>query len=466
MLNHFSIINVILSTNYIGYIHIYPVALAIRTYSYIYIMFGSGVLDKRKQDIQDTIIAERWTFQDIYELVEAYTKQHDYSIYGHLAISLTLDKPVTPGCFTYYIYSVNGYGTMINLCNHLYLNSNRIVRGDTIIYGKEFHIKVDFRIVAVITSIKPIKSGTNIINPMVKHTQQITSYLDKELNIVDPEILLTNVCSVLYSFSHGSDWAEYIDLEYQLYLKYADMYPIQDIKQDANRSKLEFINSLMTEFIMNNKDIILLGEFALNLIDISDTASYKLEILSTLTDEVLLEMLSKVIERDDIQYKVVDMFVINDDKLKRTEFKLKDFTFLYKYNSLSYEVVNYGQIYDDAGNFFNIGNIYCIFKFILVNIWIVYWLYSSGITEKRYYQYRTSYLRNILIKSHRVMYVNGKLSSIFTSPSSSMYLFNVDNYMGIYVDEARQIKIEQSKKIAYPYYPELFKLKNGSLLAL
>jgi len=419
-------------------------------------MFGYGQLHHIQDKVNKKIIGERMRYKDIYELIEQFAYEHECPLYNYIALSLILGREMDTDCFMYNMYSTNGFQTMKDLCDYIHDHSGYIVRGDTIIYKKEFGIRVDLRSMVHITSIKPIVPDNGpTINPLKTFMQDVNSYFDHKVYVVNLEISLINIYSILCTFAHASQWEEYFRIERYIFEKYSSNIIVEKPESKLNKEKHEFIDTIINSFIMNNDDVILIGEYALNFLDVADAVSYRIEILSQLSPDSVKKTLNELMGLP-IEYKKVSIDALDDDRLVRWEYKSGDFVFLNQYNTLSYEVVNYGTLYDESGNFFNIGNIFCIFKLVLINIWIMNRLYLSGVVEEKYYIFRTDYLRYILITAHDILYTGDDLNLIFSDQESSFYLFTVERYKGINIDYARTNKIGTSKMI-FPYYPGLKK---------
>lgn len=393
------------------------------------------------------LITERQGWSNVYKLSEEIIKKLNLVLFDKFAINTILGKPRDLSSFVYYVYTSRIAHDSHEIANFLDKNlpTETQVKMETLMIHKKTQVKVNGRLIVSLTGIRfPIKR-----NPIDESSVTINS-----LKFINSWVLLMNLYKSLSVCSKVSEWEELMIIEKELAQNVYNSFNI-DKSIIGNDEPVSVNIEKVLGFLIDNPDVILVGEIAL-FITLSEFITVsRIEILSMLTDEDLSESLSSFLGKK-VSFKTSKIITPTDNNLVRSEFSIDGQVFLYKYNILSYEVINFGIIENQEGKKIRIANIFCIFWLMITNIWIIYWLFLGDIIKENYYFFRRNEIMKLFFKFHNKIYDDDdSLSSLYSSPISPLYIYS-ENFIGIYKEESRYNKILNKEKLVPPYIPKVY----------
>jgi len=399
------------------------------------------------QEKADTILLdERLSHASIYASIEHKLNGSDMILHDRYAIDLTLGSPRSLTSFVYHLYTDHIAHDAHDLANYLdeHHGDTYIIRVETVTPHKKVFIKANGRLVIALNGIRfPIKR-----NPILEASVKMS-----HLRVSEPWILLMNLYRTLGICSKAGEWKDLLPVEQDLFKTFA-----KDVGNTKVGTSSSDIIMKVLDIIVDNKNIVLVGEIALGM------PSNRVEILTMLSDDDVKDLMAKSIGTQ-VKYKKSKIITPTDNKLVRTEYFANDVAFLYKYNILDYEVINFGTLEDESGRVIRVANVFCIFWLMLTNLWIIYWLYLGDIIKESYYNHRRKEILATFLATHDRLYADdGNLSAEYGSPISSSYIF-IENFIGQYFEDSRLTKIgadnDKKDKIIPPYLPRVYKHIHG-----
>lgn len=468
-------------------------------------MFSFDYLEHIKKEVDEKIIQERKQYDTYYssidEYVSTYTiKENCVMIGGRIGIDLLLEKKRGIGDFTYDLYSENAFIHANNLCNFLEIHNLKddIIFLKTVIPSIKYTIFINMRPIVFIYTIS-INSFKLIAPIKVKTFDKKYSVL-----VLSPEIQLIDIYRILYSPQRVDEWKDILVDERRLFKFLHQRIYSQEIKGgDENESKNEENESekeneenenenesknieitlndrkkiqflLMKYFVSNNPHIVLIGEHAFKIISKNNESllTMIIQVISENDPEIDLKEIEKIIHKDFPSFPLSkltrELHIMQDFRIRRTTIKISSKEIMYIYNAAHYDLIPFNNIYHNMMKI-QLGNIFVILRFLLLDFWMIRWILESGSINELYAKQRLQsilnkllFLRKQIQKSFKKFSINpilfdGKgLLKIFTS--------NPKEYLGIYEDEviSQKIMIKQLPKKFYDYYPREYKSKNNN----
>lgn len=447
-------------------------------------MFFIDQLQFIAEDISAILISERKQYSEFYELVEEYLKKNkqDLVLGGRIASSMILEEEKTPDAemFCYEMYSESALPHANSLANLFAQkvgdseSTEKIISMRTMIPNRKYSVFVNTRMIVVMRQL-PEKS-MSVVNP-----QHI-----KGTNIIPAEILLLELYRKLYTPGEADNWGKYLHDENSLFQYLKQRKSI--IKGGATpavppppiKTRILIGFNIIKKFVVNNSSVVLLGEHAFHLISSIKQESSIIQIIASCSVEECFDKISSIVletagegfAKHHITINMKNMHVMGDFRLKRYTIKLGEKEICYIYNSAEYELIPFGVIYNhDRKEFIQTGNPFVLIRFLLVELWFVRWLKSTGKIEKMYAKKRIDNMLKRLIDLRLFMTLQSEnnqntITTISdgyfgdkTSQESGLLIFQPDemDYVGVYVSESTAVKkITKTAKFYADYFPQKY----------
>ena len=368
-------------------------------------------------------------------------------------------------------------------------NSARWLSMKTVAAHEEINIFFDGRLIVIFRAINKYKS-IDIFKMLLPVRSKVGLFTSSELLLIPPELELMDIYHKLYSPDKADDWEDLLKMEYHLYDSLVSRKKvIIGGKDDCSRNivtNIETIKKLLVLDFIRDQPTILIGEWALKLMDYGEsgkpfTDAY--EKVALIVDSPiaefneLLENFLKTITPYKPTYREEKLHILSDARLKKYTFYISgvcsvsgqkfERPFLDVYNSGTYELIPYrlskefmskkdgGSNHIPDGKYpedIKIGSAYVLLRFLLLDVWILRVIKNLGLITPTILEAKITRFFDIMsiIKNGRKL--NNLISKSFTH----------DNYIG----EFQSLVIYQKNKLSEakfpPYAPYYYKIANGS----
>jgi len=246
----------------------------------------------------------------------------------------------------------------------------------------------------------------------------------------------------------------------------------------TTREKIQ--TTLLKNFVQDNSHCILVGEHAFFSIDgQSEVKSFIIQIISDRSIEEDFKDITKILFRDVSPHIPIAKFtrglhIMQDFRLSRTAIKIGDAKsgeqkeIMYIYNSSRYDLIPFNRLLSSSANFIQIGNPFVLIRFLLIDFWIIKWIFASGGINEQYSKLRLDSIREkILLLRSRLS--SGKdfttINNQYVLNNSTVRVFqdNSTEYMGFYENEdiSQKEKAKDLSRKYYDYYPQDYFAKNN-----
>ncbi len=378
-------------------------------------MFAIDQLARVLPDFIAVTMRDRHKYNIVYDAINEYICESTDSltpsqhgdrrivVSGNLGTLLLLNANRGIDDFTYTLYTESAFLHANNLTNKLaqVIGDKWFLFMKTVIQNNEFEIVVDNRRLVRIIRLINVPEGTTMINVIKPDRMMLAG---KPCLVMNPMFYLIDIYRTLYSPEKYDNWQSALNHEKILFefLKreftgtryrggkhrhYFDKNkkpekPQQFWKEAASNDLTIF---LIRKFVLNNPDIVLIGDSAQRLIVKTNIISPILTLISKNTVEADIEQITKLMADEyGGKYPITStrghVKVIGDFRLVRTTIKAgsehdkKDLVYIY--NSADYELIPFNKIGTD--DFIQIGNPFVILRYHLIDIWIIRWLVAVG----------------------------------------------------------------------------------------
>lgn len=406
-------------------------------------MFSKLDIDKYIDDIQKYSQLKKKKIHKEY--LDIYKHIFKYCVSNNIILSnsnLLIDKNYIENMLEYDCYTNNPLKHANNLSNEL-LKYTKNIEMLTKIPFREFSIIINSQILPVVNLYALPKCTTDFIR-----TIPISIY-EIKIKLMPPEVELINIYRKLYLPDYASKWKTIVDLEYTIFSK----YNIHDITKNCN-VKLHISNYLtkIKSSIVNkwckNTDNIIVGYWACYLLNIkiSDNMNLlqaeRLQLISKNSIENECLSLEKFLEKEfntKIAYKVQDIDVPKDFRLKKYIFTMNGHIFLEIFNSASFELIPTMQYKETNA----IGNIFVLLRFLFIDYWILSYVISIKKIPVDIGKRKLCLINNLIINLRKSKYITTGFNK---------------QYVGHYENEQMADKIRRIKGTYYsPYLPHIKK---------
>jgi hypothetical protein len=439
---------------------------------------------------------DRHQYDTVYSCIESYiceftnndirSRRGDQKIIvsSSLGTLTLLNMPRSIDDFTYVLYTESSLLHANNLANRIaeLVKNKWIVTMRTIIQGNDFEIIVDNRRLVTFIQINNVPKGASAVNVIRPANAQLDG---KPCLIMNPMFYLIDLYRDLYSPEKFKEWPTALQHEKSLfeYLKrsflknpisnggkrrhYFGKYEPPKYKGSKGIGELSVF--IMRKYIVNNKNIVLIGDSAQRLIIKSDIISSTLTVLSGNSVETDIENISKLlVDKYGDKYPVSavhgNVKVMGDFRLTRTAIKVGSehdrSDLMYIYNSADYELIPFNRI--GTTDFVQIGNPFVILRFHLIDTWIIRWLVASGKLDDRYAEQKINKIMKNVVDLRSYMATDTRQLMGTTDAGTIKYEIDsrcitdgqphtifqahIDSYIGVIQNETAAYKLYIQKK--------------------
>lgn len=461
---------------------------------------------------------ERLRYHDICELIEEYISNHSSEVKtsgknsdpriivgGSMGVNLLLGRERTHRDFQYLLYTENSLIHANDLTNEIAQcitnlpdDSNIkhiIVKLKSSIPDIKYDIYVDNRPMITIFTLRsdPVKAY-NLLEPV-----EVKSFDGKrKLLVLSPETHLLDVYRILSSPADVGSWEETLIDEEHLFellkgrLAILGGSAFEDSKAITQEERTRVENALLEHYIMDNNNVVLLGEHAFKLIAASDSqysfgnidfsagkfmSSNVLNVISNQTGDELLNNIKKVVQKAmgreiPVTAQTRSTNVMQDFRLTRTTIKIgaenEQKEIMYVYNSAFFDLVPFNTLKQSNGSkSIQIANPFVLMRFLLVDLWMIRWVREMGKINEFFAKKRTHNILSLILGlRHAMTEKAGRgleiADDLFANNDSPLNVFQRSRYIGIYVDEMVTIRMKQQHldKRFVDYYPQGYFAKN------
>lgn len=484
----------------------------------------------------DRIIGlERDEWEPFYVTIENYVAKFsqfeksasgDAGIFvgGSLGVNMLLKKPRTLSDYVYYLYSpqalhhanqltnalaemvAKSYGSVKDILEHaneIYktveqdprqhnqlknIREPRIVMMKTALPYQRYIIYVDTRILVQFTSLP--HGAASIIKPTLAESLGFGSDSvhnagsPNQLFVISPEVQLLDLYRVLYSPAKAGEWRDALRDENNLYQhmkrRLSELKNLKKGSADGGASPEHDAYKLhiLSEWVTDNPNVVLIGDFALRLLGIADVRGTMVQVIAQTNPSECAALICSMLEKKfniKCSQHTRPLAVMQDFRLQRTTVRAGDKEVLYIYNSGSYDFIPFNTAVSESKSsktrVIQVGNPFVLMRFLLVDFWTVRLLNHEGKIDSNYAQLRLDGItKHLLELRSKISEVDDKVKTtsigdkfigeggLFrTFPSRS------EDYMGIYEDElqAQKNQLAQGARRYSDYYPDEALIRMG-----
>jgi hypothetical protein len=453
------------------------------------------------------IVQERERYSQIYEVIETYaasfvgesiSANKKIILGGTMGVNLLLGKQRDIEDYSYEFYTEDSFyhaNALTNKIAEVLPISNvdekplKIVVLRSVIPYYKYYIVIDGRTLVVIFDIGSNRnkeqsvSSIKVIEPVV--VKNFSGNLD--ILVLPPEMQLIDIYRTLCSPNKAGDWEKALRDENQLFnLMLTNIRDtsrkggdeVIDITSKQGREKIQTV--ILKDFVQNNIHCALLGEHALFTTDgeQSEIKSFIIQIISDREPEEDFRDVTKILHQKLGPYMPISKYtrnlhIMQDFRLSRTVIKIGDAKsgeqkeILYIYNSAKYDLVPFNRFLSD-NSFLQIGNPFILLRFLLIDFWIIKWIFASGGIDEKYSKLRQNSIREKILMLRSRLSTGSKITTInnqYVLHNSNMRVFqdNSTEYLGKYENEEISQK-EKAKDISrryFDYFPQEYFSKNN-----
>ncbi len=447
-------------------------------------MFSIDHLGAVMPSVDSKIIQERERYNSIYNIVDKYIEKYRVKddkciiVGGNMGADLVLGNKRNRWDYEYTLYTEHSFAHANALVNEID-KSLAAVEGKswscslrTVIPNNKYQLFVDERPLVTVVGIKSMSEETHIYDLILP--MEIKSFDGSRKFYVLPLIFqLMDMYRTLYSPAEASDWESTMEYEKKM-SSFLSKKQIKggdggDIPTITPRKREEVNNAIIQNFIIDNANVALIGEYALRILTNSKIDNYILQIIYTpdqpMTNKELIDTVSgplkKIIARVigsgvPVDFSYGNSRVMQDTRLSRISVKVgsagnkKEIMYIY---NISYDLVPVNKIYIKKGTTsIQVGDPFVIMRFLLIDIWIMRWIMAVGKADRAFGEKHLDSLINKFLK------LRGMMENI---KHDGMKIFN-KNYIGLYENEilAQKKIMTESKKFG-EYTPRTYFKNNG-----
>ena len=456
------------------------------------------------------VFNERLGFKPIFEIIEEYIIKHQLITGGDIGLHLlNYSKPIDELIrinhqIVYNIYTTQPFKSSVEITNNIYqwIKKHNIkdkykhfinsLMTKMIVYNKHYRIEIMSRdIVDIFMEEKFKEIHLTSVLPLVK-TPSFLNIVDGFLTkfpfqVLSPETYLISIYQKLYLPTFYTYWSSLLIYEAELIKMIVDkpLNVIDNImdggydKQQINTITLIkkiILDSLFYENNENNESPILIGEIAIDFVNISLSL-----IKSDIKNQYLLKRIQIISNDMSAEYKEIKNLItkfdsqllisarqhttkiFSDERLLRNTIYIAfgnyEIPIVDIYNSAEYDCIPYNTIShinsQSDNKLIKVGNPAVILRFLFIEYWIVNMIQkstSSNIIDPIFRVPRTQILMKYIIDFHNIL------------PNQNIPLFD-DKYYGVYSDPdiANKILIQSKKIHDFKYQPILYEIKYNKL---
>lgn len=435
-------------------------------------MFSIDQLKYSESDFEREVLRHRKKYDNITSTIEEYISYNDSDqninlsiIGGDVGFKLLTNQPAGRNDYKYLIYSSSAFKCANNLANLLALNQNdnSIICMKTTIANTKYQVLVNNIVFADIISLGfPHDMIKILIKPIVSRGLSTYNETHKKIMLVPPRFYLIELYKDLYSPAKAEHWEEYKIQEKTLFNRVKERINKLGGNTDLQPSlklKESLIISLLQHFVSDNMNIALIGEYAAKFFIKNNPKSCVLKVISgpvNLEKQIstIRDIVSKTIGNKPVTYKIQNVGILQDHRLRRVIVYVDNKEIMYIYNSGEYELIPVNRISNGSNNI-AIANLYVILRFLFIDIWLIRRVLSMGKIDKKFAKIKLNQSLNLIGILHKKM------------DKSEAKVFNLipktsQDYIGQVRDENidQKIFLQKTKKRYYDYFPQEYYRNN------
>lgn len=442
----------------------------------------------------DVITKERMKLSVIYTVIENFIRDNSFIISRPTLLYETKVNLTELDAITIYCENIfrNSNKLANLLCKELDAksdNNENILESDlnprwltlrTVAAHEQIDIFYDGRPLVIFRSINLYKN-IPIFKLLIPMHSKCGIFTETPLLLLPPELELMNIYHQLYSPDKAEEWEDLLSIEYNLYEIFVKRK--QELiggAADCTKSiisNIETIKRLTVLDFLKNQPLILIGEWAIKLIEFGETGQpikdnfEKVQILidSPIDDfKELLENFLTTVTPYKCTFREEKLHTVDDGRLKKYTFYIgglcsvsgqkMEKPFLDVFNSCRYEIVPFrlsAEFNTSKSSEFpidiKIGNAYVLLRFLLLDIWILRVIKNIGLLTANILETKISRILASIDKIKNARKFNGLINKSFQH----------DNYLGTH----QSLLLFQKNKLLDakfpPYMPFYYKLNNG-----
>lgn len=442
--------------------------------------------------INKKIKKERERYSIVYETIDKYISENisekKLLIGGSSGVNLLIKKEKSIDDYKYELYSEESFFHANNLSNEIAKNlindedpnPMKIVVLRSTIPHMKYQIVVDSRVLVIIFDLGKDRNGVSPVD-IIKPVKVDNFDKKNKLLVLSPEMQLIDIYRTLYSPKFAGEWENTLHDENKLFKMLLDNFKSGGVEIKDKKVRENIQNIILNNFVKNNKNCALLGEHAIYMIDSSifEIKSFVVQIISERDINQDFADICKIIaEKVGADIPVVkytkNLHIMQDFRLFRTTIKIGDKQsgqqkeIMYIYNSAHYDLIPINR-FISGNEFIQIGNPFVLLRFLLIDFWIIRWIYASGGIDESFSNARLASIRDKIIKLRSLLSFGEKdittIGETHISNDSSTKIFqpNSEEYIGNYENEeiSQKEKIKDVQKKYYDYYPQDYYAKNN-----
>ncbi len=310
-------------------------------------------------------------------------------------------------------------------------------------------------------------------------------YTDHTVRMMPQEIELIDVYKKLYSPNYAEDWEKILKVEPILVEETGKRISTRVFAGGFNTGNINVktIQSHITLNVLNNSDFVLVGEWAIKLIEMGITGNYikysdeKVQIITKHPFRRTFELLKSNIKDAfpdysyEIIYKEQQLYLPDDYRTKRFTIYIqfpsttqgtkpvRDRAFMDVFTNAMYELIPWipsdtflKKTNKKYPTNVKIGNPYVLLRFLMIDLWTLRIIYAKNYITKGIFYDKIKKLWNSVLKIRDPARLGGIINKAFS----------LENYEGVYSREDIYFKnLMHGKYRPPPYNPYSFKKKNG-----
>ena len=243
---------------------------------------------------------------------------------------------------------------------------------------------------------------------------------------------------------------------------------IQGSDEHINKEAVEV--AIFTEYVVNNKNIVLLGEHALSLLSGIKKSTYIIEVISQNDVDADFALIMRIVRKSispSIHCDMItrDLPVLQEYRQKRTTIKIEGKEPIYIYNSAHHDIIPFNVIInkEKGGNSIQVANPYVLLRFFIIGFWMIKYVLAIGSIDEKYAAIRLESTIDKIIDFRATLQEFIKKKQLLYGPFA-IFQNKPSQYIGAYINEviAQKIKIKDLSKRFGDYFPQSYFNMNGS----
>ena len=422
---------------------------------------------------ENKIYCDRKQYIEFYAIAEQYIHDHDLFIDGNIGIKLLLYQQLTLTDIEYIIISKTPKNDAYNIANLIYKSSPTGLGQYTYVKSEALDTKyvifVNQRILFTIKSFGIVKEVEifDILRPITRPAFYAKDNVGMvNVNIYSTDLQLINIYNKLTNVTLVSDYIDLIGYEEIISKQFIACHTSQQhinkkeggnmpIKQVCNISTKQIIEEILAKFVprhghvlVGNYGIIAL-KYNISIEKLKYSENCRLQIITSNPFSEEMQFIIELVKRLNCRtFGIInDPSIPTDDQLRKLTFYVdrkngQREVLIDIFNSANYQLIPHNN---------NIGTVFVIMKYILIDFWTLQLLYKMEYNKAHTTLFQLSNLIN--------QYKN--IQQIYTTiMSKNQYdqLFPIDasSYIGYYIDDNTRSKrsmfgIKTGPNT--PYYP-------------